>query len=443
MRLIRETIAAAICLGALLALPASGPAQTAGAASCAAPDELLAEGRLSRAEKQYRSVLAADPSAGCATTGLNRITAAERAEKRFCEQGEKLAEAGKDEAAEVRYTRALDENVGSKCAKAGLAEGSGSFWQSVADADEDLAHLPSLLGNALLILAGSVAIVGIVWTLVRRRRRSLVIRPFGDDAVKPPLGAGMAGLVEQQLKALSHAKRRAAGDDLDPDFLATDVELLAEDRKLADAVGRVSEVSQLSLALAIFDLADRILPARRHLVAAELLPPGARGEGVSLAVYRHNSLWARGSLWHEEVKEWLPGATEDAEGRETPTAASKDEKGEQVQDPGPYYDLAVPAAWWVQYEVARSTDSSVSLITADARSFALLGAGIALQREGEDTAAVEAYEEALKVDPDNVVAKVNLAGLRARLLGRYRNSVVLLEEALATLESRYEEVSGA
>lgn len=442
MRRVRVGLAvlAALAMVAVAVQAAPGvqaaPAPSAeGAAPCGPPNSLLREGRLEKAQAQYLAVLSADPSAGCAVGGLNRVTAAEEAERRLCAEGAELAAAGQAEAATARYERALAKNVGSECAKKGLAPPQDeSIWDEVVDALGDaIAYLPKIppaLGGLFTILLIAFAVVALALVLRTRLRNSLVVKPFADKAVKSSVGAAVAGLVGDRLAALGRRAERSH-DGLDLDFVVADLELMAEDEDLAAAVGSMAEVPQLTLAIALLEFGDRFLPTNRLSVGGELLPAGPKGPGLSLVLYRRNGVRARGTLWHEEVRDWLPAAIGEEEG------AVEDD------DPSPYYALAKPAAWWVQYEAARNIDAGAGMVTSSARSFALMGAAIALERDDDPTAALRAYLQALAVDPDNVAALNNLANLVARLTGLYAIAIVLLERALEALEDHYREAAEA
>jgi tetratricopeptide (TPR) repeat protein len=401
-------------------------------ASCPSAQSLLREGRLEQAQKQFLIVLAANPSAGCAIRGLNHVTAAEEAERRFCSEGDELAAAGKTEDADARYEKALAKNVGSECAKEGLnppkEQSLGDeIVGAIGDAIAYLPKIPPALGALFTILLVFFVAIALVVIFRARQRGSLVVRPFADGAVSPSIGAGVAGLVGDRLVGLGR-RGEQSHDGIDLDFVVADLELLAEDEELADAVGSMAEVSQLGLAIALLEFADRFLPSSRLAVGGELLPAGPAGPGLSLALYRRNGIRARGTLWHDEVKDWLP-------------AAAGGGGGGGADDPSPYYALAGPAAWWVQYEAARSIDSSASMITDSARSFALMGAGIALQRDEDSFAALSAYSQALEIDAGNVAALTNMANLAARLIGLYVLSVLMLEQAQQALEEHYLEAA--
>lgn len=430
-----RSICAACIFAAWFCLAPAGvhAAGSSGSASCAAARSAFTAGRPEQAQEEYLAVLAADPSAQCAINGLNEVTVAFNTEERLCAEAAALAKAGKAERAEAKYAKALSQNVASECARKGLAPpDSNDFWDDVGAAIAYLPKIPPALGALFLIPLAAIALLALgIVVYLRWRRASLVVRAFADAAVKPALGAGISALVERQLVGLSR-RGEQSHDGLDLDFVVADVELLAEDEQLAGAVGSMAEVPQLGLVMALLELGDRLIPSHRLAVGGELLPAGSQGAGISLALYRRNGVRARGVLWYAQVRDWMPGA-----------APLEDDENVQPEDPSPYYDLAAPAASWVQYEAARSINSNVSLITTDARSFALMGTGIALQRKEKPLRAMDAYAQALAVDPENVAALTNLGNLIARLMGFYVLTVFLLDDARQSLEESYREAGEA
>lgn len=283
---------------------------------------------------------------------------------------------------------------------------------------------PELIqGVAVVVLyaIGLLALFLVALTMWKRMRRvSLVVRTFSDGAVEPKVGPGVAALVEERLVGALRRKQQVR-DGYGLDLVITDVDLLTEDNNLEKAFERLADVPQLQLVVGVLDLIERLLPSRGLAAAGELLPPGAQGSGISLALYEGNRLTARSSLWEKEVKTWLPGS----EGNSADEALS------------PYYRLAYPAAWWVQYEAARVLDANASQTTTSGRSFALVGLGLSRERLGKPREAEEAYSRALRHDPDNVAALVNLAQLLARNRDSFAPAALLLMRASDVLFQRH------
>ena len=302
--------------------------------------------------------------------------------------------------------------------------------QVVGDAIESvfqaISHVPTVIevvAEATLYGIGLIALGLLAFTMWKRVRRiSLVIRSFGDAAVPSKVGAGVAALVEERLVGALRRKEKVR-DGYELDLVVTDVDLLTEDDDLAKALERLADVPQLQIVVGVLDLIERLLPSRGLAAAGQLLPAGAQGAGISLALYEGNRLTARSALWEKEVNTWLPGEEDEGTG--------------MGDDPSPYYRLAYPAAWWLQHEAARVLDSNASQITTSGRSFALVGLGLSRERLGKPREAEEAYSRALRHDPDNVAALVNLAQLLARNRYSYAPAALLLMHASDVLFQRH------
>jgi tetratricopeptide (TPR) repeat protein len=201
--------------------------------------------------------------------------------------------------------------------------------------------------------------------------------------------------------------------------VVSDVELLAKDDDLAGAVGKLSDNPHLAIVTALLALFESIT-SQRLVVNGRLLARGSSGHGISLAVRRRGGIAARGSVWDAAIAD--------------PVTAG---------DPTPYYDLAVPAAAWVQYEAASLLDARVAQITSNAESFAHLGVGLEHHRNGRLHEAAKAYLDALDLDADNVAALANLSLVLAQLAELYFAAIRLLVYARATLERRHREAHAA
>ena len=116
----------------------------------------------------------------------------------------------------------------------------------------------------------------------------------------------------------------------------------------------------------------------------------------------------------------------------------KEEAVGETTGPQAYYELAVPASSWIQYEAARSLESHVGFTTNSPESFGHLTSALGQHRAGKIGAAKASYEEALSDDPENVAALVNLGLLEARQEGKYGASIERLKQARTALRKRYE-----
>jgi len=408
------TLLGAIVVLVLATLGSNAAGAPATGASCPGAKAALERGQLEAARDEYLDVLASEAGSECAERGLRETTTATRAEQRLCAEGKALADSGDAEEAQQRYVNALAENVNSECATEGLKPPPG---KSLMDR---VGEWSALLPKVLLGLFVGLGAIGLVVVSVKRfRNPSLVIKPFADGGVETKVGVAVAGLVEAELIDLSE-RGKGSGDRFQLDFVVANVELLARDENLSEAMGSLAETSQLQLAVALMSLVDRLFGRRSLVAEGELMPPGDQGNGVLLALFRRNALQAREAQWAP-----VPGDAAPA--------------SEDPPDPQPYYGLAPRAASWVQYEAARSLDSSVRLITESAESFALLVSGLALQRKASISRAELLYARALALDPDNVAALFNLAILRARYWGAFDEAIDLLIHAIDVLQDRYEE----
>jgi tetratricopeptide (TPR) repeat protein len=143
-------------------------------------------------------------------------------------------------------------------------------------------------------------------------------------------------------------------------------------------------------------------------------------------LYRHNELRARGVRWAGAAPKSKQGLLK-----------RKARQADDGASPQPYYELAVPASAWIQYEAARSLKSFVGLMTTSPESFGHLALALASYREGKVDSARSGYEDALRDDPENVAALVNLSLLRARHHGEYDFAIEKLKQARAILKKRY------
>lgn len=390
-------------------------------APCAAADDALAAGDLALARAKYLDALASGGEK-CAVPGLQKIARKEAAATTLCAQGKALAAEDRKTAANRRYAAALRLDGNSECATKGLepkkAEDKDEKGR-IAKAAEWMTDLSKLLGTAIVTFLLGVAALLIGILIWRRRKPSLAIEPFADGAVEPKIGAAVAGLVEGHLTALGD--RKGQNDGVLLDLVVADTELMATNKDLETALKGLAEVSQLKLLVAVVGLADRL--RGKHLVAkGELAPAGQQGHGVVVALQSEkDGLEARTALWRKD---------------ERPRRQQGDAK-----DPTPYYDLAEPAAAWIQYETACSLDGRVRLITRSAHSFSLLAQGVAAQRKLDQEAAAEHYATALRDDPENVAALLNLGRILIADERWFEAGVLLLVRALVSLESHYEELA--
>src|SRR6185295_4785024 len=102
------------------------------------------------------------------------------------------------------------------------------------------------------------------------------------------------GLVEEQLIGFWRTGQRARDDGYNLDLVVANVEVLAQDEALGDAVGELAQVPQLQIVAGIVAFVDRAFLQRRLSAVGELLPEGAHGCGVALSLFKRKKLEARG-----------------------------------------------------------------------------------------------------------------------------------------------------
>lgn len=314
------------------------------------------------------------------------------------------------------------------------AAGDLATW--LGEAAEHVPKVLQVVAIAALYGIGLVALTLLAFSMWKRVRRvSLIVRAFTDGGVRTKVGPGVGALVEERL-VRSLRKKDQIHDGYELDLVITDVDLLSEDNDLAKAMERLADVPQFQMVIGVLDLVERLLPSRGLAAAGDLLPVGDMGAGISLALYEGNRLTARTALWQDEVKTWLPDGAGRAESwRQTLTRS----EGSATGNASAYYDLAGPAAWWVQYEAARALDGGVSRVTSSAESFALVGLGLLQEGgPGSDKKSEEAYASALKHDFDNVAALFNLAQLLSRNRKLYAPAALLLIRASDILYRRHQ-----
>jgi tetratricopeptide (TPR) repeat protein len=384
---------------------------------CAAGDSALERADPTAAKSVYLDVLQGEPQSACAVNGLRNATTAIHAEEEFCAEAVVLAAEGDADGAKAKYAAALAKNAKSECATKGLTPAKAEDEEKKTEAEKKESNLKAELTivglwlGAGLVALGTIAIL--VFAFHRWRRASLAIEPFGDGGVEIKAGTVVAGLVRKRLSELSARTSQSAGS-IKLDFVVADVELLAENDSLEKALGGLAEVSQFKFVVALLGLIDRT-SSRRMVAKGDLAAPGDQGSGVVLGLQSGSKgVQASGAIWD--------GITT-ADGKKA----------------GPYYELAERAAAWLQYETARGLKAEVGDMTRNAQSFSLTAEALAEQRLGEDEKAADSYAEALKKDPENVAALVNLATIMARLYGNYAAAIGLLGLARAALLARYEE----
>jgi tetratricopeptide (TPR) repeat protein len=375
----------------------------------------------------YQTALEKNPASDCAISGI-ASTAKDAAA--LCLQADRLADE-KDDEAKSLYMAAQDLDPSAECASTGLEEldsedGFGHKVDSVVDDLTDAGVTLLKILGVLLVLA-ILASIGLRWVdpayrwLIRYRFFSWLIGPrlsLADiDASATnhdKIGAPFTARLQERLQRFrwethggaSSEAERADIHDLDLDLGTGDeefVEIVTGDAGLQNSLDKVSELgSHAKIVAALINLLSYLLPTRRLKVSGVLDPADRAGTAITVSLQESSRLRAA-SVVHG------PPLSAD------PTAAD-------------YLTLADPTAAWVQYAVAQAVRSKrVDPSAAD--SHAHLRRGLELQLAGDATAARDAYRDAIEKDAENWAARVNMSVVAARL-GDYPGSVGNADAAL-------------
>jgi hypothetical protein len=228
--------------------------------ACITGRAYLREGEVEKALQTYLNALT-QTSSQCIDRGLRAVANAKHREQRYCENGDALAQEDKSDEAERQYAHAIQVNVTSQCAREGLAMQSGSPSATRRFVDY-LPKFPIQLGSLILMLAVGVAIIALIRSVVLRKA-TLVVRPFADGALDKKVGSAFSGLVEEQLIGFWRTRQQARDDGYNLDLVVANVELLAQDEALGDALGELAQVPQFGAVAAIVRFVDRAFLQRR------------------------------------------------------------------------------------------------------------------------------------------------------------------------------------
>jgi hypothetical protein len=346
----------------------------------------------------------------------------------------------KEEQARSLYTAAQDLDPSAECASTGLDEldDEGSFGESldgVLDKLEGIGtDLLRILG-VLLVLA-ILASFGLRWAdgvyrwLIRARFFSWLMGPrlslVDVDATATnhdKIGAPFTARLQERLQRLrweasggstASGAERADIHDLDLDAGTGDeefVEIVTGDAGLQNSLDKVSELgSQGKVVAALINLLSYLLPTRRLKVSGVLDPADRAGTAITVSLQESSRLRAASVI------------------RSAPLAADPTEAD--------YLTLADPTAAWIQYAVAEAVRSKRVDPTA-ADSHAHLRRGLELQLAGLAGAARDAYRDAIEKNDKNWAARANMSVVAARLgdyPGSVRNSTDGLEDMVRDQE---------
>ncbi len=124
---------------------------------------------------------------------------------------------------------------------------------------------------------------------------------------------------------------------------------------------------------------------RRFSVAGQIHSSPMEGPGITLRLWDQGALCGATTIWR----------------------GSPNVNGAATIDD--FRELVVPAAAWLQHELATVLDSDHTARSTTSVSYALLAAGIEAQRHGDQARAQIWFQRSLSVDPTHLRARVALA----------------------------------
>lgn len=384
-----------------------GPRAQAAQSTCAAARELQRLKRLDAAEASYLEALKTPAGVKCAARGLEHLAGVPKKPRiGFCVRALALAEAGQKEKAEAAYVGILETKPGSECAKEGLKKlkGGEDTWGWLTTAAKNITSLFVVLGLALVAVLLLLQVA--VWALtaipgLRNRkpvrllvRSGLEVNSLDDGWMAQRMGPQVASLVREQITPKHGGPKVVTGYS-----------------ELSDNLKPLGEISSEAKALVtVATFLASIRRRERFEVIGALEPSGDNGPGVSVELVCEKSHLASTTLWGKDF-----GAP----------------AGEAVA----FQRLAVPAAGWIEHNIAKNLKTDDELLSKDPYSWALFKAGLAWQAKGESSKAVALYDRALRKDPENIGALINLSVIR--MVARdYQEAEKLMGAALSLLRAR-------
>jgi tetratricopeptide (TPR) repeat protein len=453
----------------LLSLLAPSPldiAPSAQHATCSQAAALLAAGETTEARVSYLSVLKRNPASQCASAGLRRLhvavlsectladqqfeaghlaearklydhlgvsskcgaTGAARARTvlRRCAQGD--AERDLDRSTEARkaYTSALASAPRAPCAVNGLRvlpdhNRFVSTVSAVVVALPIVAELVGLMALLVLLLLLLAYLSPVRKLYMRTPWLSSWIGPrlgfdgFDDSALGDgeKWGKPLQARVQQELQALQErvVREQQPGYSLDGGSpLEEVVDIVSAKGGLKAALDNASQINeQTKILAAILDLLYAVLPIRRFNISGVIEPMVQNHAPATVSLESNGHLSAATRLSQPVVN-----------------GAAKYED---------YEALAGAAAVWIQFELARALrDGTFSANEAESFAFVRQAVEVTHRVEPDYAQARVLYQRAIEVDPDNWLARVNLAAMEA-MLGRHKAALAVTVSAIADIQS--------
>jgi tetratricopeptide (TPR) repeat protein len=343
-----------------------------------------------------------------------------------CRSGAALLAAGEKAQAEKIFVQVLQAHPAAVCASDALKKINAPSGTSFGDVADDVANwIPKLL--ILLLAAVAAVFVGaIVLGRIGVIRRLMLRIPYVGDLVAPRLSIaafddsclGDTAKVGEALAARTKAwyqHYRQALDDTsgyDLDYGSSSeafADIVSGTSGFEDAIDKAKDISDQSKTVAaLLGVLYALLPIRKISIAAVL------DTGTTNAV--------SATLTLQDGNRQAAAATLSASASASPTLVE-------------YSRLARPSALWIHYETARLRTTE-ELGPDAAASFAFLREGLDRQFEGKVDLAKLAYERALRIDPKNWAARLNLAQLKRRTPAEIPAAIELVRGTLSEMRQR-------
>jgi hypothetical protein len=222
----------------------------------------------------------------------------------------------------------------------------------------------------------------------------------------------MTAQIRERLQSFREEALSQSSRDDDLDFGSTSeqiADLVSASSGLQNALDKVSELSEPTKILAaLIGLIYALLPVRRLMVSGVIDPPRIESPSRSSA---------SATLSIESGAKLVAAVTV----RRPLNDAKKVSSGD-------YMGLVDPAAVWVQFEITRALiNNKVGL--SEPESYARAREGVDRRFEWDAVGARAAFDSALKLDPRNWAAAIDLAVTEARITGNYGRAIDVLTRA--------------
>jgi hypothetical protein len=281
---------------------------------------------------------------------------------------------------------------------------TATIWSWMATAAKDAL---GIIGFALLAAALLFLLWWALFNGLRRWRGSrdswiaglwnpadLAILPFDDTALAKKMGPGVAALIRGRVDP------GAAGG----------LQAVTGHAAVSESLAALSEISdEAKAAVSIVSVFLKTLPNRHYEASGALQVAGLKGRGISIELNNHGDQLGSKTVWAEDF-------------------------GAPAGDESAYQFLAIPAAAWVEHQVAARLNNSENF-PDDPEVWMLFNAGLAWQQRNDYIKARPLYEKALDIDPHDSWSMSNLGLIEVRE-GNFERADKLLSNALKALEGK-------